>query len=120
MFLLAPILAGLAAVSIPVLIHLLHRQRTTPVRWGAMQFLVESKLQQKRRKKVDHWLLLLLRMAAIALLVFALSRPLMVEGTYNPLGSTLATDIGVVVDRSLSTGRRVGDRSAYEKSVDTL
>src|SRR4051794_15344844 len=101
---MAPILFGLAAVSIPVFIHLLHRQRTTPIKWGAMQFLLESKLQQKRRKRVDHWLLLLLRMAAVALVVLALARPLLVQGKYNPLGDGLATDIAVVVDRSLSSG----------------
>ena len=116
-FMVFSMLAGLAAVSIPVIIHLLHRQRTTPVQWGAMQFLMESPLQLKRRKKVDHWLLMLLRMLAIALLVFALSRPLMIEGSYNPLNSSLATDIGVVVDRSLSTGRRVGDQTVYDKGV---
>jgi hypothetical protein len=117
MFLMAPILFGLAAVSIPVLIHLLHRQRTTPIKWGAMQFLLESPLQLKRRKRVDHWLLLLLRMAAVALIVLALARPLMVEGKYNPLGDGLATDIAVVVDRSLSTGRRAGDKTVYEQST---
>src|SRR5918998_3004838 len=99
MFLMTSMLFALAAVSIPVIIHLLHRQRTTPVKWGAMQFLLESPLQLKRRKKVDHWLLMLLRMAAVALLVFALSRPLLIEGKYNPLNNSLATDIGVVVDR---------------------
>src|SRR5688500_9816011 len=117
MFLMASMLIGLAAVSIPVIIHLLHRQRTTPVQWGAMQFLLESPLQLKRRKRVEHWLLMLLRMAAIALLVFALARPLSIERTYNPLSSGIATDIGVVIDRSLSTGRRAGDKSVYEQSV---
>jgi hypothetical protein len=116
-FLMTSMLIGLAAVSIPIIIHLLHRQRTTPVQWGAMQFLQESPLQLKRRKKVDHWLLMLLRMAVIALLVMALARPLLIEGQYNPLSSNLATDIGVVVDRSLSTGRRSGDATAYDRGV---
>jgi hypothetical protein len=117
-FLMTSMLIGLAAVSIPLIVHLLHRQRTTPVQWGAMQFLLESPLQLKRRKKVDHWLLMLLRMAVIALLVLALARPLLIEGKYNPLSSNLATDIGVVVDRSLSTGRKVGgDQTVYDKSV---
>src|SRR5688572_6862751 len=120
MFLMMPILFALAAVSIPVIIHLLHRQRTTPVKWGAMQFLLESPLQLRRRRRVDHWLLMLLRIAAVALLVFALARPLSIEGKYNPLGDALATDIAVVVDRSLSTGRRAGERTVYEAGVDTL
>src|SRR5687767_15565384 len=113
-FLMLPLLAGLLAMSIPVIIHLLHRQRTTPLQWGAMQFLLESPLQLKRRKKVDHWLLMLLRMLVIALLVLALARPLLIEGKYNPLSKSLATDIGVVVDRSLSTGRRSGDGTVYD------
>jgi hypothetical protein len=111
MFLMTSMLLGLLAVGIPVAIHLLHRQRTTPVQWGAMQFLVESPLQQKRRKKVDHWLLMLLRAAAIALLVLALSRPLLIDGKYSPLSNNLATDVAVVLDRSLSTARRSGDTS---------
>src|SRR5688500_13785261 len=117
-FLVTSMLVGLAAVSIPLVIHLLHRQRTTPVQWGAMQFLLESPLQLKRRKKVDHWLLMLLRMAVIALLVFALARPLLIEGKYNPLSRSLATDIGVVVDRSLSTGRRAGGAGEGETVYD--
>ena len=40
-FLVMSMLVGLAAVSIPLIIHLLHRQRTTPVQWGAMHFLLE-------------------------------------------------------------------------------
>src|SRR4051794_33377255 len=102
-FLMAPLLIGVLAAAIPVLIHLLHRQRTTPVQWGAMQFLLESQLKFRRRKKVDHWLLLLARMALLGLLGFLLARPLLIDGKYNPLSSNVATDIAVVVDHSLST-----------------
>src|SRR5215212_11760174 len=105
-FLMAPLLIGVLAAAIPVVIHLLHRQRTTPVQWGAMQFLLESQLQFRRRRKVDHWLLLLARMALLGLLAFLLARPLLIEGKYNPLSSNVATDIAVVVDHSLSTGRK--------------
>src|SRR5690349_19608856 len=112
MFLMGSMLAGLLGVGIPVAVHLLHRQRTTPVRWGAMQFLVESRPLLKRRKRLDHWLLMLLRMSAVALLVLALSRPVQVRGTGAPLGGDsgrAATDVAVVVDRSLSMGRRAGE-----------
>src|SRR5215212_1876193 len=105
-FLSASLLFGLAAAAIPVIIHLLHRQRTVPVRWGAMQFLLETPLQFKRRRKVDHWLLLLARMALLGLLGFLLARPLLIEGKYNPLSNNVGTDIAVVVDHSLSSGRK--------------
>ena len=108
-FLMGSLLIGLAAAAIPIIIHLLHRQRTEPVPWGAMQFLLEAQLQFKRRRTVDHWLLLLARMALLALLAFLLSRPLLIEGKYNPLSADAATDIAVVIDHSLSTGRKAAD-----------
>src|SRR5436305_14840674 len=100
-FLSATLLFGLAAAAVPVIIHLLHRQRTVPVRWGAMQFLLENPLQFRRRRKVDHWLLLLARMALLALLAFLLARPLLTNPRFNPLPAASATDIAVVVDHSL-------------------
>src|SRR5436309_3949081 len=101
-FLTGSLLLGLLAAGVPVIIHLLHRQRTVPVRWGAMQFLLESPLQFRRRKKIDHWLLLLARMALLGLLGFLLARPLLIEGKYNPLSSNVGTDIAVIVDHSLA------------------
>src|SRR5215212_7324442 len=105
-FLMAPLLIGVLAAAIPVVIHLLHRQRTTPVQWGAMQFLLESQLQFRRRKKVDHWLLLLARMLLLALLAFLLARPLLKSGALSALPGNGATDIAIVVDHSLSAGRK--------------
>lgn len=114
-------LAGLAAVSVPVLIHLLHRQRTQPVLWGAMLFLRMSVLQQKRRKRVENWLLMLLRLALMALIAFLLARPLLPGGSaVAGLGGRPAADIGVVLDHSLSTRWQAGDRTVYEQAVATL
>src|ERR1700712_5666801 len=95
--LLSPILFGLGAIAIPVIIHLLHRQKTTPIAWGAMQFLIPTKLQAKRRKKVEHWLLMLLRIAALAFLVLLLARPIWQADSLNPLAGNSATDFAVVI-----------------------
>src|SRR3954466_15604200 len=106
-------LAALAA-SIPIIIHLLHRQRTQPVLWGAMQFLKESPLQQRRRKKVDHWLLMLLRILAVVLVVLFVAWP-KVKRKSALLGEGGGTDIAVVIDRSLSTGRHAGNSTVFQK-----
>lgn len=107
-------------VSIPVIIHLLHRQRTTPLQWGAMQFLLESPLQMKRRKRVDHWILMLLRMLALAVLAILLARPLWIHGKYNPLGSKLSTDVAVVLDHTLSMGRHNGEQTLFDQGVGVV
>lgn len=110
-------IVGTLVVSIPIVIHLLHRQRTQPVLWGAMMFLKQSVLQQKRRKKVDHWLLMLLRLLGLALLVALLAQPLWQDNAYNPLAGKASTDIGIVIDHSLSTRRLSGDQTVYDQAV---
>src|SRR5215213_7438591 len=116
-FLMAPLLIGVLAAAIPVVIHLLHRQRTTPVQWGAMQFLLESQLQFRRRRKVDHWLLLLARMALLGLLAFLLARPLIKQGALGAISGSNAVDIAVVVDHSLSAGRKAAGSNATEAAA---
>src|SRR5262249_1273771 len=109
MFLMVPLLFGLGTVAIPVIVHLLHRQRSTPIRRGAMHLLMESPLRQKRRRNIEHWLLMIARMAVLAVLVFALARPLLDSDLATPIGGGTSTDFAVVLDHSLSTGRAAGE-----------
>jgi hypothetical protein len=105
MFLMSVILWGGLLAGIPILVHLLHRQKTTPIAWGAMQFLMETPLKLKRRQRIDHWLLMLLRIAIVLALVALLARPMVVGGTFS---SSTPMDVAIVIDHSLSMGRRGG------------
>ncbi len=117
MLMMPLIAAGAAAGIIPIIVHLMHRQKTTPIQWGAMQFLLDAPLKQKRRERLDHWLLLLCRIALLALLAFMLARPLILASKYNPLATNTATDIAVVIDHSLSMSRRSGDQTLFEQGI---
>jgi hypothetical protein len=111
------LLLGLLAISIPILVHLLHRQQTQPVQWGAMQFLRTSQLRKKQRKKVDHWLLMLMRVLAIAVLAFLLARPRMPGGMFASHGITESpADVAVIIDHSLSTGRMSDGKTVFDRS----
>jgi hypothetical protein len=103
MFLMSSILLGSLLAAIPLIIHLLRKQKSVPIEWGAMQFLLETPLRARRRRSIDNWLLMLVRMAILVFLAFALARP-MIRGntfvTHTPL------DVAVVIDHSLSMGRR--------------
>ena len=59
----SPLLFGLAALLIPVLIHLLTRHRAKPLPWGAMQFLLGSVVGRNRRMLLEEALLLVVRHA---------------------------------------------------------
>ena len=102
--------AGLAAVSVPIAIHLLTRLRRRPVPWGAMRFLMEAFRRHRHRLRVEQLLLLLLRCLILALLGLALSGPILEAGGLGAAGG-LGTDrtLLLVLDDSLSTRVRVGD-----------
>ena len=68
-------LFGLAAVSVPIIIHLLNRRKFQKVVWAAMKFLQISVEQNQRRMRVEDMILLALRCLLLALLALALARP---------------------------------------------
>lgn len=69
------ILLALAAMAIPIVIHLLNRSRARAVDWGAMRFLTASLAARSRRIMVEEVALLLLRCLVVALAVLAVARP---------------------------------------------
>src|SRR5438128_9964111 len=76
-FLASPLLWGLAATGVPVLIHLLARSRPIPHRFPALRFILRSQKSSARAMKLKHFLLLLLRILLIACLALGLARPLL-------------------------------------------
>src|SRR5688572_3368694 len=77
MFLNPLMLAGLGAVSIPIIIHLLNRRKFERVVWAAMRFVKLSVEKNQRRIKIEDMLLLILRCALLILLALALARPVL-------------------------------------------
>jgi hypothetical protein len=74
-FLVPAFLAGLVALTIPVLVHLRHKERKDPVRFPSLMFLRRIPFREVRRQQIQHWPLFLLRALAVALLVLAFARP---------------------------------------------
>src|SRR5438876_6520366 len=91
-------LAGLAAVAIPPIIHLLNRRRYDVIDWGAMQFLQVSEVT-RRRLLIEELMLMLLRMGLIAVLVLALADPFS-DSTLVASGQRPNRDVVLVFDGS--------------------
>ncbi len=112
-------LAGLAGVTLPVLIHLLARRRLPVIDWGAMQFL-QTPPSSRRSLSIDAWLLLLLRIVALALLALALTRPwtrgnLLGWSPWSP-----PRDVAIVLDGSYSTAVPIAGKPLYEALRDEV
>src|ERR1700736_1032375 len=67
------LLAGGAAISVPIVIHLLNRRRYKIVTWAAMRFLLNAQKQNTRRMRIEQLVLLLVRMGLVALVVLAMA-----------------------------------------------
>jgi hypothetical protein len=75
-FLQPILLAALPLVALPVIIHLINQRRYQTVQWAAMMFLLAANRMSRGYARIRQWLIMAFRMAAIAGLVFAVSRPL--------------------------------------------
>src|SRR5512132_3084053 len=113
-FLAPAFLAGLAAIAVPVLIHLIHRERKVVIEFPSLMFLERIPYRSVRRQKIRHLLLLILRCIAVALLVAAFARPFF-ERRHQVISSTGAREVVVLLDRSSSMG--YGDRWARAKDA---
>ena len=99
-FLNAILLGGLAAASIPVLIHLFNRNRFRTVKWGAMHLLDSAIKINKRRLKLEQLLLLLLRCCIPAVLALLMARPVL--SGFESLVGAAKTSLVIVLDNSYS------------------
>lgn len=69
------LLAGIAVAAVPIILHLIMRQKARHLEFPAIRFIRLRQDANRRRLRLRHLLLLLLRVAAISLLAFALARP---------------------------------------------
>lgn len=100
---LAPLfLAGLAAVAIPILVHLTHRERSETVQFPSLMFLRRVPYRTVRRQRIRHWLLFAMRLAAIVLIVAAFARPLLDSAALTPVTIGTAREMVIALDRSYS------------------
>ena len=93
-------LAGLAALGIPVLVHLVYGRRARPVQLGTLRFLKIVLQENVRRRRLKRWLLLALRMICVALVVLLFARPYLVA---QDSGGEQRLVI-LLIDRSASMG----------------
>src|SRR5271163_3663680 len=100
-FLQPMLLAALPLIALPIIIHLINQRRYQTVKWAAMMFLLAANRMSRGYARLRQWLIMAMRMAAIAGLIFAVSRPLS-GGWLGLTAGGRADTTTVVLDRSPS------------------
>jgi len=107
-FLTPLFLLGLAALAVPIAIHLTQRERKTIVEFPSLMFVRRIPYQSVRRRRIRHLALLLLRLAALALIVSAFARPFIRRAQTGGASGSGAREVVILLDRSYSMD--YGDR----------
>jgi Aerotolerance regulator N-terminal/von Willebrand factor type A domain len=121
-FLTPLFLVGLAGLAIPVILHLIQKERKNVVQFPSLMFLRRVPYQSVRRRRIRHWLLLAMRLAALALIVLAFARPFL-RRTEITAGASGAREVVILLDRSYSMGyggKWAQAVAAAERTINSL
>ena len=113
-FLNTALLWGLGLVSIPVIIHIIRKNKVVELDWAAMEFLFDIVEEQKKRFQMEDLLLLLLRVGLILFLVLALARPVINSSMFGLGGGNTI----LAVDDTYSMDTRSGTKTRFERATE--
>jgi hypothetical protein len=103
---LAPLFfLGLAAVAVPIFVHLIQRERKDIIEFPSLMFIRRIPYESVERRRIHNWPLLLLRLAAMALIIAAFSRPFFTSEAVTAAASASGRrEVVILLDRSASMG----------------
>jgi hypothetical protein len=101
---LAPLFfVALAAVAVPIFVHLIQRERKNIVEFPSLMFIRKIPYQSVERRRIHNWPLLLMRIAAMALVIAAFSRPFFAtEAATAAITASGDREVVILLDRSAS------------------
>jgi hypothetical protein len=106
-------LAGVAAVGLPIWLHLLKKHRSTPLPFASLMFFEQHIQSSIKHKRLRYLVLFALRTALVALIALAFAKPYIHQ---KALPASRAGEVSIMaVDNSLSM--RAGDRLAHAKQM---
>jgi hypothetical protein len=103
------LLGGLALLAVPVLIHLIMRQKPKTLQFPAFRFLLQRHRTNLRKLRLRHLLLLVLRLLVLAALCLALAKPKVFSeqlalSADRPVAAVLIFDTSYSMDYKVSGG----------------
>jgi len=93
---------GSLALAIPVLIHLVRREKSEIVPFSSLMFLLKVPKRSIRQQKIKNLLLMALRLLILALLVGAFARPYLTQPTKPSASTDQNRAIILLLDNSYS------------------
>jgi hypothetical protein len=116
---LAPLmLAGIAAIAVPIAIHLIGRSRARVVKFAALDFLLATKRKTAKRLQLRERLLLLVRALVCLAIAVALAKPFTSCERKGPMVTRGPQAAVLVIDDSFASGYLVDDKPWLYKAAE--
>jgi len=116
---LAPLmLAGIAAVAVPIAIHLIGRKRARVVKFAALDFLLATKRKTAKRLQLRERLLLLTRALICLAIAVALAKPFTSCERKGPMVTRGPQAAVLVIDDSFASGYIVDGKPWIRRAAD--
>lgn len=107
-------------LSLPIIAHLLARQKVKRTDWAAMQFLNRNVRVRSREIRLRDILLLLLRCLALLLLIFAFARPIWKDGTPKWIPGEARAGVVIGIDASFSMQHGGENNTRFDRALDQI
>ena len=114
------ILLASLGISLPILAHLLNRHQVQHTPWAAMQFLNRNVRVRSRQIRLRDLILLLMRCAALLLLVLALARPAWQGSIANWFPGESRAGVVIGIDASFSMAHGDKDQTRFRRALDQV
>ncbi|PKQ62037.1 hypothetical protein BZG02_13950 [Labilibaculum filiforme] len=112
-FLHPEVLWALTALLLPIIIHLFNFKRYQKIYFSNLKFLKNLNVENKRRSKVKRWLLLALRLLALACIIIAFAQPYLPNNNLD--NNTLQNEnFSIYIDNSFSMNAETESGNALE------
>src|SRR5438552_12688678 len=117
------LLFGSLALAIPVLIHLVRREKSEIIPFSSLMFLLKVPKRSIRQQKIKNLLLMALRLLILALLVGAFARPYMTQPAKPTVSANANRGVVMMLDTSYSM--RYGNnfdklKAEAQKRIDAM
>src|SRR5215813_4471267 len=117
------LLFGSLALAVPVLIHLVRREKSEIIPFSSLMFLLKVPKRSIRQQKMKNLLLMALRLLILALLVGAFARPYMTQPAKAAPNSNSNRGTVLMLDNSYSM--QYGDnfdrlKTEAQKRIDSM
>ena len=103
-----------ALLAVPILLHLVHREKTRRTPFASLMFLRRIPIKELQRRRLTHLFLLFLRCLGVFLLVLAFTRPVVTGIWFAQVNPLASRSVVILLDHSLS----MSPQSIWERAME--